>query len=296
MPGYRTHYRRSCRLLRRRDLGSDLPDAVRSFAAPASASRRLSIGVEPACAAWPRQVTRWGSTPKVPSTTPSGRSKDSSTCPCSMWSSRYAPAPEPVGAESGAPPRSHRTRRAPRGARRRRRSASLANSSWSGHRARGRGRAEQATGRSGHLLRRPSRRAGPSPAASRPRRSAATPRQRRARSAPVEPAAARDRVHVTSEQDRAVGRPSQRVPVIPCFVALDVRGRSESVSASHAGARAQVSVQATRWAPFVVARQLPELPQPRDDACRVEARISGRGSRTRGSAPSRARRPCGWRS
>ena len=27
-----------------------------SFAAPASASRRLSIGVEPACAAWPRQV------------------------------------------------------------------------------------------------------------------------------------------------------------------------------------------------------------------------------------------------
>jgi hypothetical protein len=27
-----------------------------SFAAAASASRRLSIGVEPACAAWPRRV------------------------------------------------------------------------------------------------------------------------------------------------------------------------------------------------------------------------------------------------
>ncbi len=45
-----------------------------SFAAPASASRRWSIGVEPACAAWPRQVIRWRSTPNVPSTAPSGRS------------------------------------------------------------------------------------------------------------------------------------------------------------------------------------------------------------------------------
>ena len=59
-----------------------------SFAAPASASRRWSIGVEPACAAWPRQVIRWRSTPKVPSTAPSGRSIDSSTGPCSMCSSR----------------------------------------------------------------------------------------------------------------------------------------------------------------------------------------------------------------
>ena len=59
-----------------------------SFAAPASASRRLSIGVEPACAAWPRHVMRERSTPNVPSTTPSGRSSDSSTGPCSMCSSR----------------------------------------------------------------------------------------------------------------------------------------------------------------------------------------------------------------
>ena len=59
-----------------------------SFAAPASASRRLSIGVEPACAAWPVHVIGERSTPNVPSTTPSGRSSDSSTGPCSMCSSR----------------------------------------------------------------------------------------------------------------------------------------------------------------------------------------------------------------
>ena len=59
-----------------------------SFAAPASASRRWSIGVEPEWAAWPRHVIRERSTPKVPSTTPSGRSIDSSTGPCSMCSSR----------------------------------------------------------------------------------------------------------------------------------------------------------------------------------------------------------------
>ena len=50
-----------------------------SFAAPASASRRLSIGVEPACAACPVHVIRERSTPNVPRTTPSGRSSDSST-------------------------------------------------------------------------------------------------------------------------------------------------------------------------------------------------------------------------
>src|SRR6266540_5516945 len=59
-----------------------------SLAAPPRASRRLSIGVEPALAAWPRNVIWWRSTPNVPSTTPSGRSSASSTGPCSMWSSR----------------------------------------------------------------------------------------------------------------------------------------------------------------------------------------------------------------
>ena len=47
-----------------------------------------TFGVEPACAAWPRQVIRCLSTPKVPRTTPSGSPSDSSTGPCSIWSSR----------------------------------------------------------------------------------------------------------------------------------------------------------------------------------------------------------------
>ncbi len=59
-----------------------------SFAAPARASRRWSIGVEPAWAAWPCQVISERSTPNVPITAPSGRSIDSSTGPCSMCSSR----------------------------------------------------------------------------------------------------------------------------------------------------------------------------------------------------------------
>ena len=47
-----------------------------------------TFGVEPACAAWPCQMIRYRSTPKVPSTAPSGSSIDSSTGPCSMCSSR----------------------------------------------------------------------------------------------------------------------------------------------------------------------------------------------------------------
>ena len=77
-----------------------------SFAAPASASRRLSIGVDPACAACPRYVTWWRSTPKVPSTTPSGSCIDSSTGPCSMCSSRYAAAPSSSERASSARSRS----------------------------------------------------------------------------------------------------------------------------------------------------------------------------------------------
>ena len=82
--------RPTCRPRRRRPRPRSRGSSSASFAAPASASRRLSIGVEPACAAWPRQVKRERSTPNVPSTTPSGRSSDSSTGPCSMCSSRYA--------------------------------------------------------------------------------------------------------------------------------------------------------------------------------------------------------------
>ena len=92
MPGLRDDAARSCRPRRRRPRAAISRISSASFAAPASASRRLSIGVEPACAAWPRQVIWWRSTPNVPSTTPSGRSSDSSTGPCSMCSSRYAAA------------------------------------------------------------------------------------------------------------------------------------------------------------------------------------------------------------
>ena len=57
-------------------------------AAARKASRRTSIGVEPAWACRPVKRTAWRSTPKVPSTAPSGLSIDSSTGPCSMCSSR----------------------------------------------------------------------------------------------------------------------------------------------------------------------------------------------------------------
>ena len=61
-------------------------------AAARNASRRIGIGVDPECAAWPVNRSMWRSTPNVPSTTPVGLFIDSSTGPCSMCSSRYARA------------------------------------------------------------------------------------------------------------------------------------------------------------------------------------------------------------
>ena len=63
-----------------------------SFAAPASASRRLSIGVEPECAAWPRGEPRGARRRTCRAPRPAAASCDSSTGPCSMCSSRYAAA------------------------------------------------------------------------------------------------------------------------------------------------------------------------------------------------------------
>ncbi len=57
-------------------------------AAARKASRRIGIGVDPECAAWPVNRIMLRSTPKVPSTTPVDFCIDSSTGPCSMWSSR----------------------------------------------------------------------------------------------------------------------------------------------------------------------------------------------------------------
>ena len=50
-------------------------------------SRRIPIGVAPACAVSPVNTARWRSTPKVPSTAAAGSPLASSTGPCSMWHS-----------------------------------------------------------------------------------------------------------------------------------------------------------------------------------------------------------------
>jgi N-carbamoyl-L-amino-acid hydrolase len=80
-------------LLKARQAGEQLKNAAAYLElhieqGPVLESMNIPMGVEPACAAWPRQVMRCRSTPKVPSTTPSGSPSPSSTGPCSMCSSR----------------------------------------------------------------------------------------------------------------------------------------------------------------------------------------------------------------
>ncbi len=58
------------------------PTTVRAAATPAS--RRRSIGVEPAWDERPAKTTRWRSTPMVPATGAHAVFSDSSTGPCSM--------------------------------------------------------------------------------------------------------------------------------------------------------------------------------------------------------------------
>ena len=70
----------------RRAASSRKASALR--AAAMNASRRSSIGEAPECACAPVKRSRWRSTPKLPSTTPSGSPSRSSTGPCSMCSSR----------------------------------------------------------------------------------------------------------------------------------------------------------------------------------------------------------------
>ena len=65
---------------------SSTASAVAAAASPAS--RRMSIGVVPACAAWPPNAKRWRSTPAVPVTAATAIPSRSSTGPCSMCSSR----------------------------------------------------------------------------------------------------------------------------------------------------------------------------------------------------------------
>ena len=71
------------------DPRGDLADLERELRRPGeSVAAAGPSASSPAWAAWPVQVIRQRSTPKVPSTAPSGRSIASSTGPCSMWSSR----------------------------------------------------------------------------------------------------------------------------------------------------------------------------------------------------------------
>jgi hypothetical protein len=50
-------------------------------------SRRISIGMVPACAAWPRKISRSRSMPLVPVTVQIPRPMDSRIGPCSMCTS-----------------------------------------------------------------------------------------------------------------------------------------------------------------------------------------------------------------
>ena len=150
-----------------------------SFAAPASASRRLSIGVEPACAAWPR-----------PRDAASARRRRCRARRRAGGPATRAPAPARCAARGRRPrSRAARARRARgRGRRRARasasgsaipsRSVSSRSSSWSRHRA-GRGRrAEERAAEARALLvgpvDEPHRRPAASPSAAI-RRSTSTP-------------------------------------------------------------------------------------------------------------------------
>ncbi len=77
--------------------------ASTNSAAAASASWRMVIGVVPACAASPVNVTVKRDWPKIAVTTPRGTPSATSTGPCSMWTSRYPEAPSNSGAPSSIP-------------------------------------------------------------------------------------------------------------------------------------------------------------------------------------------------
>ena len=88
--------------------------------------------------------------------------------------------------------------------------------------------------------------------------------------AAVEPAAVRDGVHVTADQDGPVGIAAQRVPVVPGRVALDLERQvgqrlGEPGAPLRPGVRPRDALLAV-----LVAGQRSQLPKPRDDACGVE--------------------------
>ncbi|MNQ92276.1 hypothetical protein D3C85_1076950 [compost metagenome] len=60
-----------------------------------SASRRIGIGVGPACISMPVTTTSYHRTPSEPVTTPTTFSSCSRMGPCSIWASKYAPTGRP---------------------------------------------------------------------------------------------------------------------------------------------------------------------------------------------------------
>ena len=193
---------------------------------------------------------RWRSTPKVPSTAPSGRSSDSSTGPCSMWSSRYAAACSSC----------RRARRAPGRGRRRSPRARPAGDPVAvrqpaqrvlvGHRARGRGRAEQRAAEPRPFLVGPVDEPDRDGRACPPRRSGATPRAPATtlRQPSSQPPFGTESIWPPIRTARSE-RPRSVHQSLPASSRSRSSGRPSSNSANQARAVFHVSVQATRWAP-----------------------------------------------
>ena len=93
-------------------LAGVLAEGQRARAAARKASRRMSIGVEPACACAPVKRTAWRSTPNVPSTTPSGMSIARAPAParCAARGRRRAPSSAARASSAGRARRRARQR------------------------------------------------------------------------------------------------------------------------------------------------------------------------------------------
>ena len=184
-------------------------------AAARKESRRCVIGVEPACAAWPRKITRLRSTPTVPSTVPTGRPEALEHRPLldvqlevgahvAQPRARLVRAVEVDAVRCHAHPRAaRRSRRAGRARRRDRAS-------------RRRRRSRTGCARSARPPRRPSRRASPCTAA-----CPASASERSVSSAPMTPSAPSSQPPfgtesmcepITTVSGRAPARRAQRLP------------------------------------------------------------------------------------
>ena len=240
-----------------------------SFAAPASASRRLSIGVEPACAAWPRQVIRWRSTPNVPRTTPSGRSER-------LEHRALLDVQLEVGGRA--------LELGPRVERRSRSTPCAASASGSampsrvgelpqlvlvGHRARGCARAEEPAAEARAFL------VGPVDEPHRDRRLAllGDPTQHLDAGddvqASVEPAAVRHRVDVAADEDGALRVAAEREPLVPRLVDLS-SARVPRACRAATRAPAPTSPSRRRAARRSRRRSAPGAPQLGDGSLRIE--------------------------